>query len=181
MSDSIRVDEDSENKVMDLDSLFQNSDNQLGLIYSISGNSNPSLVQPSISASNLILSFLPDQSGFAEVSVKASGSLTESEPFTIKVTVIPVNDEPKIKIIYPKNNSALSEGSDMLFSAQAHDSEDGDISKRIKWTSNIDGELGEGPKIFPSLSVGNHSITVATKDKIGVMANTSILTKVIAK
>lgn len=181
MSESIKVNEDSQNRVIDLNSLFQNSNNQQGLIYSVSGNSNPSLVQPSINSTNLILSFVPDQSGFADVSVNASGSVAKSKIISIKVTVIPVNDEPKIRITYPKNNSALTKGGGMLFTAQADDPEDGDISKSIKWTSSIDGKLGEGPRIFPDLSVGNHSITATTKDKAGVAAHSDILIRIIAK
>jgi hypothetical protein len=178
MSKSITVNEDSQNIVMDLDSLFQN---QQGLIYSISGNSNPSLVQPSINATTLILSFLPDQSGFADVSIKATDPLAKSKTFTVKVNVIPINDKPEIKITYPKNNSVLTEGSDMFFSAHSSDPEDGDISKSIKWTSSIDGELGQGPTISPSLSVGDHLITLAAKDKAGVVAQSDIHIKIIAK
>jgi hypothetical protein len=56
--------------------------------------------------------------------------------------------------------------------------EDDDIARSIKWTSNIDGEIGEGSSFSHSLSVGNHLIITSTKDKAGVIADSKIIVKV---
>jgi hypothetical protein len=176
----IRVNEDAKNTIINLDSHFRGQENQTGFVYTISNNSNPSLVQGFINATNLILSYLPHQSGLADISVSATDSTSQSVVSTFKVRVLPINDKPIVSILQPKNNSVFNENEEIFFSAESSDFdlEDDDIARSIKWTSNIDGEIGEGSSFSHSLSVGNHLIITSTKDKAGVIADSKIIVKV---
>jgi hypothetical protein len=176
----IRVNEDAKNTIINLDSYFRGPENQTDFVYAISDNSNPSLVQGFINATNLILSYLPHQNGLADISVSATDSTSNSVVSTFKVRVLPINDKPIVSIVQPKNNSVFNEDEEIFFSAESSDFdlEDDDIARSIKWTSNIDGEIGEGSSFSHSLSVGNHLITASTKDKAGVIVDSKIIVKV---
>jgi hypothetical protein len=60
----------------------------------------------------------------------------------------------------------------------AIDTEDGDISIRLSWSSDLDGDLGMGATISRRLSIGFHTITATAVDSHGVADSTSILIKV---
>jgi hypothetical protein len=178
LSKNITVYEDAKNTIINLDSYFGNSENQTKFTYAISSNSNTELVQPFIDGTSLILSYLHQRSGLANISVNATDFSSHSVIITFSVRVIPLNDKPIISINHPMNNSVFSEGEEILFDAISSDLEDSDISRSIKWISNIDGEFGEGPRIFYPLSKGSHLITASTKDKAGVTADSKILIKI---
>lgn len=51
--------------------------------------------------------------------------------------------------------------------ATASDFEQGDLSSSVSWSSSIDGPIGTGAAITPSLSDGVHSITASVTDNSG--------------
>jgi hypothetical protein len=62
----------------------------------------------------------------------------------------------------------------VTFSGSATDTEDGLISSRLVWTSNLDGNLGSGPSISQTLSAGSHTITAKVTDSGGLSGSKAI-------
>ncbi len=75
------------------------------------------------------------------------------------------NDTPVVTILTPSNNIALTTGISLDFSATAIDTEDGDLSSTIEWSSDLDGNLGTGNTLSATLSsIGVHTITASVTD-----------------
>ena len=74
------------------------------------------------------------------------------------------NDTPVVTITAPTNGDSFEEGALIDFVGTATDTEDGDISGSIDWTSDLDGSLGMGASIMSTLSVGTHAITASATD-----------------
>lgn len=64
----------------------------------------------------------------------------------------------------------------LILTAEALDVEDGDISSNVTWHSNIDGNIGTGKRIAPSLTGGWHQITASVTDSVG--KNKTVTTRV---
>ena len=80
----------------------------------------------------------------------------------------PVDFLPNVQLATPMNNAAFVNGETVSFSASASDTEDGDLTTNIVWTSNIDGVIGNGASFTKSdLSVGDHVVTAAVTDSAG--------------
>ncbi len=92
----ISVDEDSVNVTINLASVFTDIDNDDALITkAVNSNSNPGLVNATISGNTLTLSFLPNQYGNSEIVIRVtSNGKTVDDTFT--VTVTPVDDAPVV-------------------------------------------------------------------------------------
>ncbi len=90
----------------------------------------------------------------------------------------PANDFPVVTITSPANGA--SQDSPVLFIGTATDTEDGTISANIVWTSSLDGALGTGASINPSLSVGTHTITATITDSATQVDTDSITVTVTA-
>lgn len=85
-----------------------------------------------------------------------------------------VNTAPEVTIISPSTGSSASESESVSFVATANDAEDGDISTAIVWTSDLDGEIGQGSTIDAQLSVGHHIITATAADSEALSQQASI-------
>ena len=55
----------------------------------------------------------------------------------------------------------------ITFIGSAADPEDGDLTSRLVWTSNIDGIIGNGGSFTDYLTAGTHSIVVEVTDSDG--------------
>jgi subtilisin family serine protease len=87
----------------------------------------------------------------------------------------PANTAPSATIGSPSNGSTFSEGNSVNFSGNASDSEDGNISASLIWTSNLDGQIGAGASFaISSLSVGTHTITASVSDSGGMSDSDSV-------
>lgn len=84
------------------------------------------------------------------------------------------NKAPVINVISPSNGNSQSDLDPTILTASAIDEEDGDISSKIQWSSDIDGNLGSGSEISVQLSSGNHIITAAVVDSGDKSANDNI-------
>ena len=93
---------------------------------------------------------------------------------TVTVTIIPANDIPMVVVESPANTTTLLEGDTIDFFGLATDAEDGDITSLLTWTSSLDGVLGNGRIINPTLTVGNHTVTAAVTDGQGAEGSASI-------
>ena len=94
-------------------------------------------------------------------------------------TVPPTNNEPKVAIVSPGNDSTHIEGSPVTFSATALDPEDGDITASIVWTAP-GHVLPEGPIVtLSSLGAGTHTFTATVSDSAGAAAVQTVTVEVI--
>ncbi len=68
------------------------------------------------------------------------------------------------------DGGSVFDGTSVDFAASADDSEDGDLTAGIAWTSSIDGPLaGVGGNISATLTTGSHSIIASATDSGGRM------------
>jgi len=84
------------------------------------------------------------------------------------------NSAPGVTIKLPGNNASYSEGSSVAFSGSASDSEDGNLSSTIVWTSSRDGKLGTGASFSRVLTAGTHTITAKVSDSGGLTASRQV-------
>ncbi|MGI9308251.1 MAG: choice-of-anchor Q domain-containing protein, partial [Gammaproteobacteria bacterium] len=112
--------------------------------------------------------------------VTDAGGLSDTS--TVNVTVeadvdIPPpvgNTAPVVNVSAPGGNSAVA-GQIVTLSGTGSDTEDGDISSQLSWTSSIDGVLSaSGGLVNLSLSVGSHTITASVIDSGGLAGSASI-------
>ena len=81
------------------------------------------------------------------------------------LTVIdPTNTDPSVTILSPQDGALLSASNPIPLVGEATDLEDGDLSSQIEWTSDLDGPIGTGGNISPTLQVGTHRITARVED-----------------
>lgn len=98
-------------------------------------------------------------------SITDSASQTTSASIGVTVTVTSTEDNaPTITITTPSTGQTSALGNVITFTATASDDEDGDISSNIGWSSNVDGEIGQGNSISMALSEGVHTITASITD-----------------
>jgi hypothetical protein len=92
------VDEDDPDTIIDLSGVFGDVDPTDTLTFSVVGNTNPSLLSPVVAVDTLTLSYIADQHGTADITIRATDSGTPElwvdEMFT--VTVDPVDDAPTV-------------------------------------------------------------------------------------
>jgi len=93
----------------------------------------------------------------------------------LRVAVQPVNTAPVVTIMSPADGKFFPVGDMVVFTAEATDAEDGDISGSIVWNSSIDGNFGTGASVTTAaLSPGNHTITASAADSAGAPGSDSI-------
>ena len=82
--------------------------------------------------------------------------------------ILAVTDDlpPETTISSPAENTIFYSAPQSL-AATASDFEQGDLSSSVSWSSSIDGPIGTGAAITPSLSDGVHSITASVTDNSG--------------
>lgn len=91
------------------------------------------------------------------------------------LTTAGTNHAPVVTITSPADNASVVEGRPVAFTATSEDAEDGTLSSAIRWSSNVDGELGTGASLNVStLSLGAHTITASSTDNDGVTGGATI-------
>lgn len=94
-----------------------------------------------------------------------AGNLTGTASITITITPSPINSPPTVIITSPANGSSSVFGTQVNFSGSASDTQDGNVTSLIVWTSSIQGQLGVGGLVLRSdLAIGNHAITARVID-----------------
>jgi subtilisin family serine protease len=86
----------------------------------------------------------------------------------------PPNDAPTVPIANPADGSIFDSVVSILFEGTASDTEDGDLTASLVWTSNIDGQIGTGGSFSTTLSDGNHTISASVTDSGGKTGSASI-------
>ena len=90
----------------------------------------------------------------------------------------PANDTPVASITSPADNSIIASGATILFEGTASDTEDGDLTASLVWTSDLDGQIGTGGSFSTTLSDGNHTITAEVTDSGSATGSSSIAVEV---
>ncbi len=91
------------------------------------------------------------------------------------------NTAPVVQISAPANGTTPIAGQSITFTASAIDTEDGDLSASLTWSSDKDGPLGSGANFNSSaLSAGLHTITAQVTDSGGLSGSDQIGLTVLA-
>lgn len=79
--------------------------------------------------------------------------------------------EPRLSVFYPAPSSHFVQGDTIHFASELNSGLDpGQIKPDAwRWVSNIDGEIGRGPRAdVTSLQIGKHVITATVKHQLGI-------------
>ena len=89
-----------------------------------------------------------------------------------------VNDAPVVMITSPDDGDTFSSGASVTLGATATDTEDGNISADVSWSSNIDGALDTSGGSSVVLTDGVHLLIAAVIDSGGKTSTDSIFVTV---
>jgi len=104
--------------------------------------------------------------------VADTGGKTDSR--SISVTVRPFNNPPTVNITAPVTGASFDFGTTIQFTGSATDTEDGNRTANLVWTSTIDGQIGTGGSFSKVLTTGTHTITATVADTGGKTDTRSI-------
>ncbi|TMA52003.1 MAG: DNRLRE domain-containing protein, partial [Deltaproteobacteria bacterium] len=99
--------------------------------------------------------------------VTDSAGLRGQEQTTLRVRA--PNAPPAVVIAGPADGSSVAAGTAVRLAATASDDFDGDLTGRLRWTSNRDGALG--PNGTRVLSEGTHTLVAAVTDSDGAVGS----------
>jgi hypothetical protein len=105
---------------------------------------------------------IPGGSG-TQIRVMVSDGLntarSESEPFTVG------SKGPEAFILSPSSSLTVTRDTSLWLHGYAYDPEDRILQgTSLGWTSSLDGELGTGTELLPTLSLGQHTLTFTATD-----------------
>ena len=110
-------------------------------------------------------------------SVTDSGGLVSSKQVTVTIAAsapVVTNTAPSVTISAPANNASFTAGSSIKFSGSARDAEDGSMTGKLKWTSNLVGQIGTGGSFSKALTSGVHVITASATDRGGLVGSKQV-------
>ena len=82
------------------------------------------------------------------------------------------NSTPTISVTSPANGLVVAAGTAVSLSGTANDTQDGNITANIQWSSNLQGALGTGGSVnAATLAPGTHTITATVADSGGLTAS----------
>jgi len=93
---------------------------------------------------------------------------------TANINITVETGTPTLTVTSPGLDAVIVEGTVVQFTGSASDPQEGDISSRIIWSSNIDGMLSQSTSFSRLLSEGNHKITAMIVDSDGLKASKEI-------
>ena len=132
-----------------------------------------SLTGPLGSGASLALTDLPVGTHLVTATVTDSGGLSASA--TVTVTVAAANTAPGVVITAPEDETTLAAGAAVTFEASADDTEDGDLSATLAWSSSLAGPLGSGASLtLTDLPVGTHLVTASVTDSGGLSGSAEV-------
>jgi hypothetical protein len=105
-----------------------------------------------------------------------TASATDSAGTTGKATMnlsINPNTAPSVSISVAPVSASYFSNQTITFTGTATDTEDGNISAKIAWSSSLDGVLGTGQTISKILSAGTHLVTASVKDSASASGNST--------
>jgi hypothetical protein len=88
---------------------------------------------------------------------------------------------PTVTISAPASGAAIGAGASVSLAATARDREGTDLSRRVSWSSSLEGYLGQGATLATSLNaVGTHGITAMVADALGYVGSATVTVAVTA-
>ena len=90
------------------------------------------------------------------------------------MTVNSTNTAPTVTISSPGGGTSVVHGTSIAFSGSASDTQDGNLSASLVWTSNLDGQIGTGATFSRSLTAGSHTVTARATDQGGMSATRQV-------
>lgn len=112
--------------------------------------------------------------------VSDSAGQTTVSSVSVVVNEIVTNQPPSVVIANPTNNTSVVEGASVTFSGSGSDIEDGNLTSKLVWSSNLSGPLGMGGSLTRTLSAGTHTITASVTDSDGATASRDVTVTVAA-
>jgi hypothetical protein len=113
--------------------------------------------------------------------VTDSGGQTSSRQVSVVVnSTEPANSTPSVSISAPSNNTSVAYGTALTFSGAASDAEDGNLTSKLVWSSNLDGPLGMGGSVTRTLTIGTHAVKATVSDSDGASSSRQLTVYVIA-
>ena len=116
------------------------------------------------------------------ITARVSDSAGLQSSSSVSVEVLPQevpNTSPELVISNPIDGAVYTVGEQVTLSGSATDQEDGSLSQKIRWSSNIDDSLGTGGSLAVSLSEGTHIITARVSDSAGLQSSSSVTVEVL--
>lgn len=104
----------------------------------------------------------------------SSGTSAYSNVASAQTQAAASNSAPTVTISSPANNATYGYGTTVSFSGSANDTQDGNVTAGIQWSSSIDGQIGAGGSFSRTLSSGVHVITATVKDSGGLVASAKV-------
>jgi chitodextrinase len=104
----------------------------------------------------------------------STGSSPYSNTASGQTAASTTNTAPSVSVANPQNNSSYPEGTSVSFSGSATDSQDGNISANLRWTSNLMGELGTGASFSRTMTAGTHTVVATVTDSGGMSGNRQV-------
>ena len=106
------------------------------------------------------------------------GTLVGSASVTINVVT---NTAPMVGISSPLDGSTYFVNAPVTLTGSSQDTEDGDISAGLVWTSDLDGTLGTGASLQVTLTtLGLHAITATSTDQGTLIGSARVTVTVVA-
>ncbi len=84
----------------------------------------------------------------------------------------PANTPPAVSISSPSAGATV--GTQVTLTGASSDTQDGNLSGSIRWSSNIGGSLGQGASINVTLAAGAHTVTASVTDSGGLTSTTTV-------
>ncbi len=91
------------------------------------------------------------------------------------------NSAPTVSVISPNTGDNFNTGDSISFNGASSDAEDGNLTVSLRWSSSLDGVIGNGGSFSTSfLSEGTHTITATTTDSGGLPGFDSVTITIFA-
>jgi hypothetical protein len=84
------------------------------------------------------------------------------------------NTAPVVSTTNPGDGASYPENVAISFSGSAVDTQDGDLTSKLKWTSSLSGNIGTGGSFSKTLAAGTHVITAEVTDSGGLSGSKSV-------
>ncbi|RME80141.1 MAG: hypothetical protein D6775_16940, partial [Caldilineae bacterium] len=106
--------------------------------------------------------------------IASDGMLSAEDVSDAPMTI--ARHAPTVRILSPTDGRWYTPGQTAVFDGEALDLEDENLpDDAYHWTSDLDGDLGDGPSIaVDNLSPGYHTITLTVTDSDGMSGSASI-------